>query len=146
SRTRTQAMTQFTSSLFDLSGRIALVTGGSKGIGRAIVEQMIRHGAQVAFTSRSLADAQAIAATLNAEAGCEVALGLACDVGDLDSAQAAVDAVIAHWGRIDTLVCNAAELSYAGPSASTPQDKFLRLLQTNIYNTFRLCHAVADTM
>ncbi len=139
-------MTDFKGSLFDLDGRIALVTGGSKGIGRAIVERMIQHGAQVAFTSRDLAAAQGIASELNARAGREVALGLSCDVTRLVTAQSAVDAVIGHWGRIDILVCNAAELAYAGPSATTSEKKFLRLLETNIYNTFRLCHAVADTM
>lgn len=132
--------------LFDLSGKTALVTGGTKGIGRAIVERMIEHGARVVLTGRQISDATALAETLNQSAGREVALGLAYDVTKLETTQPLIDSIVSSWGGLDVLVCNAAELSYFGPSATTPPDKFLRLLQANIYNTFRLCHAAADTM
>jgi NAD(P)-dependent dehydrogenase (short-subunit alcohol dehydrogenase family) len=135
------------SNLFDLSGKTALVTGGTKGIGRAIVERMIDHGARVALTSRRAEDAAAVADTLNQAAGREVAMGLAYDVNRLEAVQPLIDELVKAWGGLDVLVCNAAELSYWGPtSAEVPPDKFMRLLESNIHNNFRLGHAAAAAM
>lgn len=134
------------SALFDLSGRVVLVTGGTRGIGRAVVEQVVAHGARVAFCSRSEPDCATLARQLNAAAGAEVAMGIAADISDLEAVQAFVDGAAAKWGRIDGLVANAAELSYRGPPASTPAEKFERLLDVNVHKTFRLCHMVVPHM
>ena len=86
--------------------RVALVTGGFKGIGYGVAESLIHHGVRVAITSRSQAAADAAGARLNAlRPG--YALGLAADVRSLDAQQAAVAEVLRHWGRIDYVVANA---------------------------------------
>ena len=90
----------------DLSGKNVLVTGGTRGIGRAIVEACAEAGARVAFTYRSSADtAEALKDDL--EGGGTDALALQSDAADFDAAQAAVDAVTGAWGSIDVLVNNA---------------------------------------
>src|SRR5882757_3875222 len=131
-------------SLFDLSGKVALVTGATKGIGRGIAEQLAAHGAKVIVSSRDPAQAQEAAAELNARYGRGqiVAKAAACDINDLGQidrlAQSARDA----WSAIDILVCNAAVLAFIGDSRDTPPEMFNQLLTTNIHHNFRLCQAV----
>jgi NAD(P)-dependent dehydrogenase (short-subunit alcohol dehydrogenase family) len=90
---------------FDLSGRVALVTGGSKGLGRTIATALARAGADVAVTSRTLADLEVVAADLG-RLGSR-SLAVAADVTDEDSIRAMVQRVADHFGRIDILVNNA---------------------------------------
>lgn len=134
--------------LFDLSGQVAVVTGGTKGIGRGIVERMAEHGARVALSSRDQNACNEVAAELNNAygGGEEIAVGIASDLEDVASLQGMIDGVMAKWGRIDTLVCNAAILPFIGPSAQTPQDFFDRLIKANVHNNFRLCHMVLPQM
>src|SRR6201986_5307990 len=92
--------------LFDLSGKIAIITGSSKGIGRAIAERMAEHGARVVISSRKAEACEAVAAGIRAKGG--EAMVQACHVGRKDELQKLVDATMAKWGRVDILVCNAA--------------------------------------
>lgn len=131
--------------LFDLSGQVAIVTGATKGIGRGIAERLAQHGARVAVSSRSADDCAKVASELNARYG-DIAIGVAADLGDLNSLQSLVDATLARWGRIDTLVCNAARLGYHGSSADTPAADFEEGLRNNIHHNFRLCHMVLPQM
>jgi len=96
--------------LFDMSGKIAYITGGTKGIGKAIANAFADHGAKVALTGRSSRDAEAIAAEINERVGREAASGLAADLGDRDALIASYDAAVRQFGRVDVLVCNAAAL------------------------------------
>src|SRR5437667_10881981 len=91
--------------LFDLSGRVALVTGGAQGLGRAIAAGLAKHGAAVAVADRSPAGAQETAALLGA-AGCKAA-AFRSDVGEESEVRALVAAVLADFGQIDILVNNA---------------------------------------
>ncbi len=91
-----------------LDGKVVIVTGGSRGIGRAIVEKMAAEGARVAFTYRSSADkARAVADTLNQRHGEERVKAFQSDAADFDQAKEVVEAVMAEWGRLDALVNNA---------------------------------------
>jgi NAD(P)-dependent dehydrogenase (short-subunit alcohol dehydrogenase family) len=92
-------------SWFDLTGRVALVTGGSKGLGRAIAGALARAGADVAITSRTQSDLDAVATELRLTG--RRALGVSADVTEEDSIRRLVQQVIDHFGQIDILVNNA---------------------------------------
>ncbi|MGE0386377.1 MAG: SDR family NAD(P)-dependent oxidoreductase [Gammaproteobacteria bacterium] len=134
--------------LFDLSGQVAIVTGGTKGIGRGIVERLAEHGARVVVSARDQAGCEAAAAEINQRygQGAVVAAGIAANLDKVDTLQALVDKASATFGRIDILVCNAAILPFIGPSADTPRELFSRIMEGNIHNTFRLCHMVLPQM
>jgi NAD(P)-dependent dehydrogenase (short-subunit alcohol dehydrogenase family) len=130
-------------SLFDLTGKVAVVTGATKGIGRGIVQQLAAHGARVIVSSRDQAASDAVAAELNAEfgAGEIIAEGLACDIDNLADIERLAVATREAFGGVDILVCNAAALAFVGPAKTTPPAVFERLLNTNIHHNFRLCEA-----
>jgi len=131
--------------LFDMSGKIAYITGGTKGIGKAIANAFADHGAKVALTGRSSRDAEAIAAEINERVGREAASGLAADLGDRDALIASYDAAVRQFGRVDVLVCNAAALpSTFGLAADTPAEEYSRLMKWNVVNNAALInHATA---
>jgi NAD(P)-dependent dehydrogenase (short-subunit alcohol dehydrogenase family) len=135
--------------LFDLTDNVAVVTGATKGIGRGIVERLCEHGAKVVVSSRNQAECDETARELNARhggGGKTVAVGIAADLLDVASLKAMVDKALAQFGRIDTLVCNAAILPFIGLSVDTPPAQFSRVIEGNIHNTFRLCHMVLPGM
>jgi NAD(P)-dependent dehydrogenase (short-subunit alcohol dehydrogenase family) len=102
--------------LFDLTGKVALVTGGARNLGRDMASALAEAGADVAITSRSLEASQKTAAEIAADTG-RKAVGFRCDVRFEDQVVALVDAVLAEFGVIDILVNN------AGNVVSTPQNK-----------------------
>ena len=95
-----------------LTDKVAIVTGGSDGIGRAAALRMSAEGANVAIVSRSQADLDTVAAEITAVTGNEV-MGLQTDVRDEDAVKAMVESVVARWGRLDILVNNAGTSSAA---------------------------------
>src|SRR5690606_19300417 len=101
-------------SLFDLTGKVAVITGASRGIGRAIAERMAEQGAKVVISSRKLAACETVVEGIRARGG--EAIAVACNIGRKEELQALVDATNGKWGRIDILVCNAAVNPYFGPS------------------------------
>jgi NAD(P)-dependent dehydrogenase (short-subunit alcohol dehydrogenase family) len=134
---------------FDLTGRNMLVTGGTMGIGLGIVRQLLKAGARVAISSRSAEGSATVAASLNeefAQHGQEKVIGFACDMADQAAIAALVDNVIGRWGRIDGLVCNAADQGGPGPLQEVDLDRFSRVLQVNIVNNFELARRVAPAM
>ncbi len=101
--------------MFSLHGQVAVVTGASKGIGRAIAEAMAGAGAKVVISSRKLELCEQVAGAIN-ESGGE-AIARACNISRKEDLQGLVDRTLELWGRIDTLVCNAAVNPYYGPLA-----------------------------
>lgn len=128
-----------TSSLFDLAGRRALVTGSSQGIGFALAQGLAAAGAQVVLNGR---DAGRVA---EAAARIDGATALPFDVTDHASARAAVDGFEDWHGAIDILVNNAG-MQFRAPLEDFPADAFQRLLQTNIASVFNVGQAVARHM
>jgi len=135
------------SSLFDLTGKTALITGSTKGIGREIAEAFVDHGAQVAVCGRKLADAEAAAAEINARVGRDAAFGLSADLMDRGSLFAAHDAAVARMGRIDVLVCNAAQTpTEFGSMLDYPAEGYITLMEGNIVNNAALMNHAARPM
>jgi NAD(P)-dependent dehydrogenase (short-subunit alcohol dehydrogenase family) len=131
-------------SLFDLSGKVALITGSSRGIGKAIAMHMAAHGARVVISSRKPESCAAAAAEITAAGG--AAFVHACNVTQKPELEALVAATLAHWGRIDILVCNAGANPYFGPSAKMPDEAFDKILQTNLRSVLWLCNMTLPAM
>ncbi|MDT7836083.1 SDR family NAD(P)-dependent oxidoreductase [Aquabacterium sp. OR-4] len=132
--------------LFDLSGQVVLITGSSRGIGRAIAERCAEHGAKVVISSRKQPACDEVAAAINARHGAGTALAVAANISSKDALQALVDATLAAFGRIDTLVCNAASNPYYGPQAGISDDQFRKILDNNIVANHWLIGMVAPQM
>ncbi len=129
--------------LFDLTGRVAIVTGGSRGLGRQIAEALGEAGARLAITARTPKGIEEGAAALRA-AGHEC-LALRCDVGQEGDVDAAVARVLEQYGRIDVLVNNAGT-SWGAPAADVPLADFAKVQQTNVLGTFLMSQRVGRHM
>jgi NAD(P)-dependent dehydrogenase (short-subunit alcohol dehydrogenase family) len=132
--------------LFDLTGQVCVVTGSSRGIGKASVEALAAQGAKVVVSSRKQDACEAVAAEINARHGEGTAIAVAASLGDKAQLQALVDATIAAFGRIDVLVCNAASNPYYGPQAGISDDQFRKILDNNIVANHWLIAMVAPAM
>jgi NAD(P)-dependent dehydrogenase (short-subunit alcohol dehydrogenase family) len=119
---------------FDLSGRVALVTGGSRGIGRAIALLLARHGATVAVASRKLEGCEAVAEEIRAAGG--GASAHACHVGEPAQIAATVQAVEAQHGKLDILVNNAATNPYYGPAIDMELAAWQKTVDVNLRGYF----------
>ncbi len=130
---------------FDLTGKVAIVTGSSRGIGRAIAEDFADHGARVVITSRNLGPCEEVAAAINAKhPGAAIAVSSA--LSSKESLQAMVDAGRKAFGAIDVLVCNAASNPHYGPMATITDQAFRKTLDNNILAQHWLVTMVAPEM
>jgi NAD(P)-dependent dehydrogenase (short-subunit alcohol dehydrogenase family) len=129
--------------LFDLSGRVALVTGGSRGLGLEMAEALGEAGARVVVTARRPQWLATAEQTLSA-AGIEV-LATACDITDQAQVDALCEAVDRRFGAIDILVNNAG-VSWGAPVVDMPLDKWRQVIETNLTGTFLVTQAVGRTM
>jgi NAD(P)-dependent dehydrogenase (short-subunit alcohol dehydrogenase family) len=130
--------------LFDLSGKVAVITGSSKGIGQAIAERMAEHGAKVVISSRKADACETVAEGIRSRGGEAIVQG--CHVGRKEELQGLVDATMAKWGRIDILVCNAAVNPHYGPSIGITDEVYDRVMNTNVRSNFWLCNMVLPGM
>jgi len=130
--------------MFNLTGKTAVVTGSTKGIGRAIAEALARAGARVVISSRKQDKCEEVAQALRRE-GLEAA-PIACHIGKKEDLQALVDGSRKLYGRIDILVCNAAVNPYFGPMATLPDDAFAKILDNNVRSNLWLCNMVLPEM
>jgi NAD(P)-dependent dehydrogenase (short-subunit alcohol dehydrogenase family) len=130
--------------LFDLSNKVAIVTGSSRGIGRAIALRMAQHGAKVVVSSRKADACEKVADEIKAAGG--EAIVVPCNVSDKAQLQALVDATVKQWGRVDVLVCNAAVNPFFGPSKDIPDDAFDKIMAVNIKSNHWLANMVAPGM
>jgi hypothetical protein len=132
--------------LFSLAGKVAIITGSSRGIGRAIAERMAEHGAKVAISSRKAQACEEVAAELNAKHGPDTAFVKAASISRKEDLQALVDATRARWGRIDVVVCNAASNPHYGPMSEITDEQFRKVLDNNIVANHWLIQMVLPEM
>lgn len=133
------------SGMFDLSGKVAVVTGSSRGIGRAIAEAMAAQGAKVVISSRKQDACDEVAAAINADRP-GAAIAVAASISDKAALQHLVDETRRQLGRIDVLVCNAASNPYYGPMAGISDEQFRKILDNNVLANHWLIAMVAPEM
>ena len=131
-------------SLFDLSGKVAIITGSTKGIGKAIAERMAEQGANVVISSRNQDVCDDVAADIVAKGG--RAIGISCNINYKEQLESLVEKTNSAFGDIDILVCNAALNPYFGPSQEIPDEAFDKVMHANIGSVHRLCQLVIPNM
>ena len=133
------------SSLFDLTDRVAVVTGGSRGLGREMVLAFARQGAKVVIASRKLDGCQALAKQVETETGRE-ALAFACHVGDWAQCDALVEAAYERFGKVDVLVNNAGMSPLYPSLAEHSEALYDKVLAVNLKGPFRLSSLIGTRM
>ena len=130
--------------LFSLEDKVALITGSSKGIGKAIAERMAEQGAKVVISSRNQDACEEVAAGINAEGG--EAIAIACNINYQEQLENLVSQTQQRLGSVNVLVCNAALNPYFGPSQNIPDEAFEKIMHANIGSVHRLCQLVIPGM
>jgi NAD(P)-dependent dehydrogenase (short-subunit alcohol dehydrogenase family) len=130
---------------FDMTGKVAVITGSSRGIGEAIAHAMADHGAKVVITSRNLEPCQQVADAINARHP-GAAIAVSSSLSSKESLQAMIDAGRAAFGHIDVLVCNAASNPHYGPMGTITDEAFRKTLDHNIVAQHWLITMVAPEM
>lgn len=133
-------------SLFDLDGKVAVITGSSRGIGRAIAEHMAAHGARVVISSRKIEACREVAAAITARHGADRAIAIAASLSSKEQLQGLIEKTTATFGRVDALVCNAASNPAYGPMAGMSDDQFQKILANNIVANHWLVNFTAPQM
>lgn len=126
---------------FSLDGKVAVITGASKGIGESIARFFAAYGAKVVISSRKQADLDALALDISQQSGSEV-IGIAANAGDLEQVQALIDKAIAHFGGVDILVNNAATNPVFGPSLDCDAKAFDKIMAVNVRAPFEIAKLV----
>jgi NAD(P)-dependent dehydrogenase (short-subunit alcohol dehydrogenase family) len=130
--------------IFDLTGQVAVITGSTKGIGRAIAEELARAGSKVVISSRKADACEEVAAAIVKE-GLE-AIAIPCHIGRRADCEALIAKTREKWGKIDTLVCNAAINPYYGPLTGLADDVFTKVMETNVRSNLWLANLVQPEM
>ena len=133
-------------SLFDLTGKVAVITGSSRGIGKAIAEAMADAGAKVTISSRKPGPCQEVANEINAKHGEGTAIAVPANISSKEELQAMVDATNKAFGKIDIVCCNAAANPYYGPMEGISDEQFEKVLQNNIISNHWLIQMCVPQM
>jgi NAD(P)-dependent dehydrogenase (short-subunit alcohol dehydrogenase family) len=132
--------------LFNMSGKVAVITGSTRGIGRAIAERMAEHGARVVISSRKKEICDQVTSEINSRYGAGTAASIAASISSRENLQHLVDESIRTFGKIDVLVCNAASNPYYGPLGDISDDQFRKILDNNIVANSWLASMVVPQM
>jgi NAD(P)-dependent dehydrogenase (short-subunit alcohol dehydrogenase family) len=132
------------SGLFNLSGKVALITGSTRGIGKSIAEELARAGAKVTISSRKAEACEAIRAEFEKE-GYE-ALARPCNISKKEELRELVDATLEKWGRLDIVVANAASNPYFGPLTGVSDDAFDKIMTNNVKSVLWLASMTLEPM
>ena len=134
--------------MFDLTGKSAIITGSSKGIGKSIALQMALHGAKVVISSRKADVCEETAKEINA--ACEgqegEAIVIPCNISDKAAMQMLVDETRNQFGKIDILVCNAATNPFFGSLLDIPEEAFDKVMNNNIKSNHLLCNMLVKNL
>ena len=133
-------------SLFDMAGQVAIITGSSRGIGKATAEAFAEQGAKVVISSRKVDACAATAAEINARFGAGTAIAVPANISSKDDLQNLVDETRRVFGKITTVVCNAASNPYYGPALGITDDQFRKILDNNILSNHWLIAMTAPEM
>ena len=129
----------------NLNNKVALITGGSKGIGYGIAYALMQHGVNVAVTSRSVESAQKAAEQLNADVSSAKAIGLEADVRQLESQQQAVKTTVETFGQLDIVIANAG-LGHFGSIEELTSTQWNEVIDTNLTGVFNSIKASVDAL
>lgn len=132
--------------LFDLTGKVALLTGASKGMGLAMATALAQHGATVVISARKQDQLDQAAAEINAGVGAERAIPVACNVGYKDQLQALVNATHDRAGPVDVVVGNAGVNPYYGPTSQIPDAAYEKTMAANVQSNLWLVQLVVPDM
>ncbi len=135
-----------TTDLFDLTGKTAIITGSSRGIGKATVEALAAQGANVVVSSRKGPACEEVASAINDRCGREAAIAIPANISERDALQRLVDETRAKWGKIDILVCNAATNPHFGSMADIDDEALDKVLSNNIKSNHWLANMVIPEM
>ncbi len=119
-------------SLFSLAGKVSIVTGSSRGIGRAIAERLAEHGAKVVISSRKPEPCAEVRDAINAAHGAGAAISIPANISSKEELRHLVEETTRQLGRVDIVVCNAASNPYYGPLAGIEDDQFRKILENNV--------------
>lgn len=133
-------------SLFDLTGKVALLTGASRGMGKALAEGLALAGAKVVISSRKEDICREAVAEINELCGEDRAIAVACNVGYKEQLQNLVDETHRQLGSVDILVGNAGVNPFFGPSSEISDEAFDKTMNTNVKSNHWLCHMVLPDM
>ena len=131
-------------SLFDLKDKVAVITGSTKGIGKAIAVRMAEQNARVVISSRNQDACEEVAGEIREQGG--EAIAIACNINYKEQMQELVTKTEEQLGNIDILVCNAAINPFFGPSQEIPDTAFDKIMHANIGSVHRLCQLIIPGM